>query len=705
MGIVTENCAGATIDPLAPVTTCYLHTFIPGFNVEPTTNAASVTGHEYLRQTNYTDQQFPSEGDAGGGLEGYHSNVVRDPDGVPAIPIGEATYTNVAAFAVNEGGVYGDLVTWEGAIYRPVFYHIGANAGKKVTKFEIYDAYTATNQSDHDEIMIGINGGQPSIDRSDLTTVAEGQVGTTFEIPASWAGEWTRLALIHGDKGNAAQVNWRVRLTLDDGTILQNQNLRDFVWNIETIDALAYPTYEQETVNSTYDPTTGLTTWTDAAGNTIDPNDLQQPIQEVECGYLPIYFEVTALPGSVTIDNAALGAGGPYEYSFDGGVTWQASNTLILTDTSDGTEPDIRSILPMVRDGDGITSAIKSAAAVVTDPVDLPVASLRVTDTINGENNNALAIESNNSGDPGGWVVDYGKATALDPDMTTLPIGGTGDINPVNANIMDFNRQTAGMGGINGTICVPGSAVAPGETGYLRFDLTNYYYGTAASDIAIEFRVEDVNGVDLTVDNWIIMDNDNDPGGLADVTWAENAAQNSANNIVTFTGNGEDVCLRIIDTSTGADAATHGWRMQNIEVFESGIVDAQSHFYRINNYIEARGVLRPEADPACLTRAVDDVSMADLVRLEGTITSAGGTWDNSGFKIEYSLDGGAWVELYKQFGVQWDVANQVYLTPYLSEGIDVSGASTLQARLCVWGDGDSTDIMRISAFDLSEIAP
>lgn len=695
-------CDGGTVDPLALVTAYYLETCIMDYRLEPTVLADSVTGHGYLQRTSYTASQFINEGDAGGGLEAPHSIITEDHDGVRQIEeAAEVLINNLTTATLNEGGSNGQLNVFEGAIYRPEYYHLGANAGKRVTTFRLYDAYTTTTQSDSDRIQLGVSSGYPSLDRSDLTVVAEAQVGVSFDLPAAWAGQWSALAIEHSDKGLGSQINMRVHIELDDGTILTNRALNDWVWNIETKENAPTPDQPQVVVLSVTDPATGITTWS-KDGVTVPYEDLCQPVQTTTSTYLPISFDTIAIGDEITIVNAALGSGGPYEYSFDGGITWQASNTFSLGDTSDGTEVDILAVLPRVRDSGGTESGILGAETLLGDPVDNNGAPLRTADLEAGVliNTDAATI-STNPDDAGGWVTNYGTLTEVVPtdDLTDWAIVGTA---LPSAAYLQINNGVTSVGSFTGTYALAG-VIPNGDNGVVEFDLRNYYYGNPATDIDAYIEIVD-NVTNAVLASYHVMDNDNFDG-TEDVIFNENTFQSFNNIKLEYISAGNAVNFQIRDlTSGGTDTAGHYLAVGGIKSYAGNFVDASHYFRSGGTYIQARGIDAPMSDPATLVTGIDDVSMSDLIRLTGNIqrigTHVAGT---DGFSIEYSLDNGPWISIFDHTG-NWDIANQPYLTPYQTETIDVSASSTIRQRLSVWSDGSVNKYWRIHDMRHEEVS-
>lgn len=689
-----------SVDPLAIVTKYYVETCIPSHLNEPTTLADVATGHGYLKKRQWTIQQFEGEGDVGGGLESIHSFITEDTDGVwTAKGAAEVTESNVSTAVTNETNVQGNLVVWEGAIYRPEYYHLGTNAGKRISTFRLYDAYTATNQSDNDRLQIGVENGYPSLDRSDLTPVANAQVGTSYDLPSAWAGRWASLAIEHSDRGNSSQVNWRVHIELEDGTILTNQALNDWIWNIETKDSVAIPEKTQSIVQRVSDPSSGITTWY-KAGVEVIYDTLCRPIQEVSSSYLPIDYDVITVDGIVTITNVALGDGAVYEYSFDGGLTWQTGNTYSLGNTSDTTENDIEAIYPMVRDSSSISSGIFSPAVLVGDPVDQNGTSLRTSDLPDGITASTISATTSDDSDfPGGWNIDYSRLVENIPtnDLTDWAITGTATVS--GARIL-VNNTVADVGNFTAEYAT-NDTIPSGEKGNLIFNLRNYYYGTANTQVDIYFEVVDSVTGDVLAD-FHVMDNDN-LDGSEDLIFNENTLQNLNANVIEFTSQGNPVNFRIRDlsTSSNGDAAGHWWDMWGVELFDGYVSNNTSHFWSAGNYIEARGILADENEPAIIELGYEDVSQADLIKLTGNIVRVGTLNPNTdGIDLQVNFDDTGWISVFRLDG-NWDIANLPYLTPYETDTIDTSLFSNMKQRLLVWSDGNTSKYVRI--YDMSHL--
>lgn len=401
-GFIITECSMLTDNKPLPTRKCFRMTDIDKAAEAAILSSGSVNGHRTLVAQEETYwYQFPTSTDAGGGIDaGYPPYVELDPDGIPTV-VGAVNRTINAATTGTDGAANGEFILREGYIHVPAYYHVaGVNLGKKVTSFRIYDADTTTN-SDRDEIFVGVNAGAPSLDRSSAVKVAQGNVGTSFTFPTSWAGKSTYLALVHSDLGGVSGVNWRVELQLVDGTILTNQSILDWVWNLDSNPPQVGTI--QSNVVSLFDPNTAQTTWQNANGTTVLFSSLIMPLQEYQCGELPFTYDVsTSLPSFVVIENANGGAGAPYQYSFDGGKTWQASNMLNTNiDTSNALEEDKWAVRPMIKDSAGKTSFIKSPSVLVTDPVDVSGVALRIQDI--STNNTLASTRSNTHTAPGGW--------------------------------------------------------------------------------------------------------------------------------------------------------------------------------------------------------------------------------------------------------------------------------------------------------------
>lgn len=537
-GFVQIPCELAGLITPDVIRTSYLETVpasVDAFQTAATSDLGSnsATGRGHLTRSDFINEQFANNGDAAGGIEGYPAGIVLDADGVPAY-LGDVLFANSTNVSYNETDARGEIVLWEGFIFVPSLWNNNA-----VGTIRIQDSYTATNQSDRTEIWVGIknNSTAPSLDRSDLTKVAESQVGVNFQLPTTWKNRWSRFFVIHTDLGGASQVNLVVDVIGIDGSVIaSNVALSNFIWNLQSADTLPLFPSTQRIVTRTYTSSTGVEEWKDAGGLALVPSTLNQPIIQVTADYLPISFDVTTLAGSTVIENTALGDGGPYQYSFDGGITWQAGNTFMPGDTSGSQEMDIWQILPMVKDGTA-SSAIKSPSVLVTDPAN-QAHSINIAGAVSDATSH---VEENR-----GWQIYFSNKLGENleqlnnPALTWNLVNATRDNNYIYIN----NAETLVEGSAEASLIPVLPLAVAGEEYTVNYDIYGLAHGNLYTESQAKVEIyELVSGTILASNTHI---------------WAGNTTRNDVQQRLSFGGTGKTIGIRVI-VENNPVLTTDGW--------------------------------------------------------------------------------------------------------------------------------------------------
>ncbi len=709
--------SSSTVDPSIPVTTKFIGY---EYKEEPFESVAdSATGAGYAARQLYAYTQFPSGGDSGGGTEGWNRFIEFDDDNLPIMSGALQNEDAVAGLpAYNEASAQGVFLMYDFGMIRPVYYK-----DELVTSFELYDAYTATNQSDLDVIYAAHEDGKPVLDESYLKEVATGQVGTSFRFPDTWKGQWSRMRVYHSDIGGASQFNFRVRITTekDDGSVGSYTNLdaRAWMWHPSTLHKA--PSTPQKVVYATrvLTPQTGLEEWYDESGGVTDRTSLPSLLSEIPLDYQPIVYTSGAIGNTYTFENVGGGLGSPYEFSVDGGRTWSSNSVYSKGDSSDDKEYDIEHVIPLVRDSGSnypkTTTGLQPSYGLLTDPQDSNGVSLRITDS--AFNNVPEAVSSNNSGDSGGWEMFYGSRIFRSVSAKDEAVWDYSDIDDTGKDLpfltsnnwFNVNYGDTNIGGWDGILGFQDDVVVEaGSLGILHLEqLQTYYYASNQTDtINIDINVIDTL-TNTVLGTYKIRDDDHNPLGDADLVWGQNTGTNTLNQYIPFTGSGNPIAIQINDQSiagTNVDAAGHYWRFYGVNVYQDAPVSATTHGYRINDRLEFRGVDSGAYGPAVIHRAPDDVTRADKVVITADIRQAGTVWtDEQKFTIDYRLDGGQWITMVEQVG-QFQVSGfPYYQNNWHSKPINVESNSTIQVRVTHESDGNTGIYLRLYDLGIQEV--
>lgn len=508
-GCCGSSDGGTTTPPPDPSIRCY-NREVPVS--EPTSKPNNVANKGYVEQTLWTIQQFVDAGNVGASDSDFSAVIGYDTDGIPEYD-GEYVKSNITTLTHNEGSTYGSLIRHEGYIYNPIRYP-DTNAGKYVTKAELADTYTGTAQADYSQLYIASNGGNYTLDRADLKLADDNAApgSSVYTLDPSQRGEYMRFAHLNGDAGGASQFNLQMRLTYADGSI-QTLAMTNFLHQVGT---LAYHA-ETELEPLVFNQVSGE--WT-KDGNTETVDTALGNLKATPCGQLPITYSVWSEAGTVVFSGEFGGSGEGYEYSIDGGKTFQASATFDLS------ESGALEIVPTVRDSNGTLSGKsnlsthfpcieKSWAADLTSPA--------VNDTFydDGAGNRGWNVvystqlgsnqlEALNSPDNLNWVLD--KATQ---NNSYIYLGQT-FVEPDNSAEAELNP----------VIGTPTS----GQVYTVAFNPYNYYHGDAQSQT--EFTAEIV---DMVTGNVL---------GDKAYSWTGQTTVNLSNETFSFVGTGNDVLLR-----------------------------------------------------------------------------------------------------------------------------------------------------------------
>ncbi|NKB76243.1 MAG: hypothetical protein GKR96_04190 [Gammaproteobacteria bacterium] len=315
---------------------------------EPTSKPNNAANKGYIKQRFWQIAQFVNEGNISNIDSDFHSIVEYDVDGLPVVS-GDIVESNVTTMTRSEAAGNGELLVWEGYLYNPIRYP-DTPAGKYIKKFEIVDTYTTTTYADFEQIYLAIDSnGKYTLDRDDLSSnlvLSAPAAGSfpAFELDPSQRGQYVRFYIAHGDKGGGSQVNWQVRITYADNTT-QTASITIFLHQADV--AIAYHA-ETQLVPHTYDTEAGE--WS-SNGSVVAVDTSLGNLQQAPCGELPITFTPYLAGDVFTISGIVGGSGTGYEYSRDGGRTWQSSPIFNLFGAGSS------EIIPMVRDSNGTRSA------------------------------------------------------------------------------------------------------------------------------------------------------------------------------------------------------------------------------------------------------------------------------------------------------------------------------------------------------------
>ena len=509
-----------------------------------------------------------------------------------------------------------------------------------------------------------------------MVKVAEGQVGTSYTLPTTWQNKWTKLIVTHGDKGNGAQINATVDVLAPDGTVLAaNQPINKFMWHPDSAQAVPMFNDTQRVITRVYDGNTGVATWKDSAGNDVDPDLLQDPLCAVPCDYIPISYDLVNIGNVFAIENVS-GGEPPYQYSFDDSTTVSSSDTLDVSDSDLNTI----SVIPRVHDSVCRSANVGGSVVSLCDggswSADFTTPDVNVTSYVDTTGANR------------GWDLEYSTITVED-NFSTANDGRwsvTGDVDITGNGYMYFNLGSNFTGSATASRDLVHSYVV-GEAGAIDYDRYFVYYGdnNPASNIDVKFQVVDkVTG--------IVLAENND-------TYTGQWLNNSTNNILNFKGTGNQLEFRILDVS----------------VDPTGAIDANGHYFRVDNYAEYDGAYSDTTHYAkkagnhyLFMRGIDGeaVYTSDAHGYNGDVTVIPefdirryGTLDDSDTSpddvdkvtLQYQIDNGDWVTMLEHEG-QFDAANEIYLSPYTyDKGVKVPSGSNIKYRMIAEGTGANNE--------------
>lgn len=371
----------------------------------PTGLPRNNAGKGTCSRTDYLTAQFPSEGDTGSADSSFHSLVVRDVDGVPAV-VGRKSSTTPTSISINESSAQGSLVVFEGYFYNPVKYPDTAS-GKYVTKAKLVDVSTTTTYPDYEELLLAVEDGMYVLDRGKLTSVLEGPVSGTrslYTFDPAQKGQYVRFAYAHGDKGGRSITDVRMELTYEDGTV-STIAITDFLNNVGSLDGQTE--FEQELLH--LDTDTGV--WS-KGGVDYDAGEITPGLRGmrlIPCTSQPLVATVWTAGNAVSFSDAFGGNGdvSGYQYSIDRGRTYQSSPTFSLVGKA-ATE-----IVPMIKDSDGLTSSVLSMGQWHPD-----IAGSWSVDLITPNDGDTSYDDTADRG----WEVDYSTELGSDLQQSTSAV-------------------------------------------------------------------------------------------------------------------------------------------------------------------------------------------------------------------------------------------------------------------------------------------
>lgn len=479
---------------------------------EPTNKPATAGGKGYVTLDTYTVNQFANEGNIGLADAEFHSIVIFDTDGVPAVN-GEKVTTNENTINIVESNNNGALFVWEGYIFNPTRYP-NTNAGKYVSKASIVSIGTDTDRADYEWLAIASSGGKYSLDRKDLQPVAQGASSgarNPFQLDPSQKGQWVRFAYAHGDKGGKSSGRLKMELTYEDGSS-NTYAITSFIHQPGAL--VSHCERKQEILQ--YNTTTSE--WSIDGTVVTDVIAGARNMSQLPCTRQPITFDAYVSAGSVSFSSMFGGNNDTanFEYSIDGGTSWQSTPSFSLSGTNS------REILPMVRDSDGQKSTIIGASGWINCSSGSWSADLITPDNGDTEYDDGIGVR--------GFVVDYSTDLGQSLESTNSALSwsltnATQDVNFIylGNTFVDSNCKAEAL------LAPILTSTTTGQEYTVAFNPYMYYLSAANTTVDFSAKIID------TVTNSVL--------GVTSWSWGGNTMVSLANQLVSFTGTGNPVKL------------------------------------------------------------------------------------------------------------------------------------------------------------------
>ncbi|NMM49184.1 fibronectin type III domain-containing protein [Marinigracilibium pacificum] len=420
--------------------------------------------------------------DGNGCLSPIVQATINEPD---VVTIDNITSTDVLCFGESTGSIVIDAVSGGSGTFE---YSVDGG-----TTFQSSNSFTGLATGNYDIQVRDSNGCLSAISNVVIAEPAELLIGSIDKTDAICNGVADGSITITGVSGGTAPYEY----SIDNGATFQTVN------NFVDISAGAYNIVVRDANGCTV---TGNTTVNEPVAVSID---VISSTDETCNG---------SADGTITVETVSGGDGGPYEYSFDGGSTFQSSNTFT------GLASGVYDVV--ARDGNGCESLVSQVT--INAAISVAVDNITVVDaTCNGDTNGELTISASGGNGVFEYSIDGGTTFQASNNFAGLASGtydiqvrdGNGCLSPVvqatinEPDVVTIDNITSTdvlcFGESTGSIVIDAVSGGSGTFEYsvdggTTFQSSNSFTGLATGNYDIQVR--DSNGCLSAISNVVIAE-------------------------------------------------------------------------------------------------------------------------------------------------------------------------------------------------------